>query len=50
LAELHLENCKYLNKVYVDELHKEMMHLKIIVARRCKEPYLDPEEGVLLLD
>lgn len=50
LAELHLENCKYLNEVYVDELHKEMMHLKIIVARRCKETYLDPEEAVLLLD
>jgi F-box/leucine-rich repeat protein 2/20 len=50
LSELHLENCKYLNEVYVDELHKEMMHLKIIVARRCKEAYLDPEEAVLLLD
>lgn len=50
LAELHLENCKYLNELYVDELHKEMMHLKIIVARRCKEANLDPEEAVLLLD
>jgi hypothetical protein len=50
LAELHLENCKCLDEVYIDELHKEMAHLKIIVARRCKEPYLDPEEAVLLLD
>jgi hypothetical protein len=50
LDELHLENCKYLNELYIDELHKKMVHLKIIVARRCKEPYLDPEEAVLLLD
>lgn len=50
LDELHLENCKYLNELYIDELHKKMAHLKIIVARRCKEPYLDPEEAVLLLD
>jgi hypothetical protein len=50
LAELHLENCMYLNEVYVDELHKEMINLKMIVIRQCKEPHLDPEEAVLLLD
>jgi hypothetical protein len=49
LAELHLENCKYLDDEYVDELHRQMAHLKIIVARRSiSYPYLDPEEAVLL--
>lgn len=47
LAEVHLENCMYLDDVYVDELHKQMPRLKIIVARRCKELYLDPEDAVL---
>jgi len=34
----------------MDELHKKMPHLKMIVAWHWKGPNLDPEEAVLLLD
>ncbi|PSN39331.1 hypothetical protein C0J52_13307 [Blattella germanica] len=42
LLELHVESGKYLSRMFVDELHKKMPNLKIVIARKYKDPYNIP--------
>ena len=49
LVEFHIENCKHLNGGFIQELHKNMPHLKIVIARRYK-PQLNYEESAIILN